>query len=115
VKAFHDFMYNSSEVAQGISDDSHGLIFGLNRFIALILQSSLTFIVTDESGFALEERSQFVVYGIYFGTLGIIFGIASYFAFRRHQQNRTPDNAPLDVAIINRHESQSFNNSQDEN
>jgi len=65
---------NSSEVAQGISDDSYGLIFGINRFFSLILQSLLTLIINDENGLALGERSQFLVYGIYFGSIGVLFG-----------------------------------------
>ncbi|XP_021966986.1 thiamine transporter 1 [Folsomia candida] len=73
----------SSEVAQGISDDSHGLIFGLNRFISLVLQSVLTFVLTDENGLSLDLRPQFLVYGIYFVVLGIVFGIACVITCRR--------------------------------
>lgn len=62
-------------MAQGISDDSYGLIFGVNRFLALSFQSLLTFVVADEKGFALGERSQFIVYGAYFLALGSLFAI----------------------------------------
>lgn len=65
--------FYSAEVAQGISDDSYGLIFGINRFLALSFQSLLTFAVADEKGFALGERDQFFVYGIYFISLGVLF------------------------------------------
>lgn len=77
------FVDCSSEVAQGISDDSHGLIFGLNRFISLVLQSVLTFVLTDENGLSLDLRPQFLVYGIYFVVLGIVFGIACVITCRR--------------------------------
>ena len=70
---------NSAEVAQGISKDSCGLIFGMNTFLALVLQTLLTIIVSDERGLALDERSQFIVYGACFGVLGIAFlGISTY-------------------------------------
>lgn len=98
----------SSEVAQGISDDSYGLIFGLNRFIALVLQSSLTFIVTDEKGLALDERPQFFVYGIYFCVLGVIFGIASVFAFQRFRENMTEGIEPGDHNKIESQEDERY-------
>ncbi len=72
-------------MAQGICDDSHGLIFGLNRFISLILQSLLTFILTDENGLALDERPQFFIYGIYFLVVGLIFGIAAFAVCQKHR------------------------------
>jgi thiamine transporter 2/3 len=67
----------SAEVAQGISDDSYGLIFGINRFVALTIQTVLTFSVADSNGFALMERDQFLVYGFYFGLLGGLFAIVT--------------------------------------
>lgn len=77
------FVASSAEVAQGISDDSYGLIFGINRFLALSFQSLLTFLVADENGFALGERAQFVVYGIYFLCLGGLFAaVTSYTVIR---------------------------------
>jgi hypothetical protein len=68
-------------VAQGISDDSYGLIFGINRFFSLSLQSTLTFVVNDEKGLALGERTQFMVYGVYFGCLGVLFGATALVTF----------------------------------
>ncbi|ODM97712.1 Thiamine transporter 2, partial [Orchesella cincta] len=65
----------SYEVANNITADSSGLIFGINRFFALSFQSLLTFAVADEGGFALGERNQFIVYGAYFLVLGGIFAI----------------------------------------
>jgi hypothetical protein len=49
---------NSAEVAKHLNDDSCGLIFGVNTFIALVLQTVLTVIVVDERGLALETRPQ---------------------------------------------------------
>jgi thiamine transporter 2/3 len=68
---FHLFV--SSEVAQRISEDSYGLIFGINTFLALLVQTILTLIVADDVGLSLDERSQFVVYGGYHGALAGIF------------------------------------------
>ena len=49
---------NSAEVAKHLNDDSCGLIFGVNTFIALVLQTVLTIIVVDEAGLALESHTQ---------------------------------------------------------
>jgi hypothetical protein len=49
---------NSAEVAKNIGEDSYGLIFGVNTFIALALQSVLTLIVVSDTGMALEIRLQ---------------------------------------------------------
>jgi hypothetical protein len=49
---------NSAEVAKNIGEDSYGLIFGVNTFIALVLQSVLTLIVVSDTGMALEIHLQ---------------------------------------------------------
>jgi thiamine transporter 2/3 len=45
-------------VAKNIREDSFGLIFGVNTFIAVALQSVLTLIVVSDTGMALEIRLQ---------------------------------------------------------
>ena len=59
-----------------INPDSYGLIFGINRFMALVFQTILTLVITDEGGFALSERSQFLAYGSYHTGLGVFFALA---------------------------------------
>jgi thiamine transporter 2/3 len=49
---------NSAEVAKNIGEDSYGLIFGVNTFIALALQSVLTLVVVSDVGLALKIRTQ---------------------------------------------------------
>ncbi|XP_023712947.1 folate transporter 1 [Cryptotermes secundus] len=69
----------NAEVAKNIGEDSYGLIFGVNTFMALALQSVLTLIVVSDTGMALEIHLQFLVYGGYFLVLGVVFGcIAVY-------------------------------------
>ncbi|CAH0385477.1 unnamed protein product [Bemisia tabaci] len=64
---------SNSEVAKHIRPDSYALIFGVNQYIALCLQSLLTYVVADK--LALNSRPQFIVYGSYFIILGFIFFI----------------------------------------
>lgn len=68
------YYYFSAEIAKHLADDSYGLIFGINTFIALILQSILTaFVVTDVAGLNLNIFQQFTVYAIYFAILGCTY------------------------------------------
>ncbi len=53
------FLFSFSfEVARHICDDSYGLVFGFNTFLALFFQSILTLIVADDAGLALDPRTQ---------------------------------------------------------
>lgn len=65
----------SAIVAHNLSDDSFGLIFGINTLVALVLQTILTLVVVTDLGYALLPRDQYIVYGSYFLTLAVIFVI----------------------------------------
>lgn len=64
----------SFEIAKFISDDSYGLIFGINTFFALLLQSILTVIVVN-GNLKLDLRSQYFVYGGYYIAISILYMI----------------------------------------
>jgi len=74
----------SFEVAKCISEDSHGLIFGVNIFLALLMQSLLTLVVVNT--LTLDIRQQFYIYGGYFMLLAILYialGIINILRYRR--------------------------------
>ncbi|XP_063704597.1 thiamine transporter 1-like [Culicoides brevitarsis] len=71
----------SAHVAKQLADDSFGLIFGINTFLALVFQTVLTILVTSESGFALDVRQQFVTFGGYFMGLSVIYIIVAVVQF----------------------------------
>ena len=50
--------FYSAEVAKHLTEDSYGLIFGVNTFLALALQSALTLIVVSEGGLGLKIHPQ---------------------------------------------------------
>lgn len=54
----HIYFIYSCEVAKHLNENSYGLIFGVNTFIALVFQSVLTVIVVDERVLALDTRTQ---------------------------------------------------------
>jgi len=76
-------------VATRISNESYGLIFGINTFIAVLVQTLLTIAVTGEDGLALNERNQFKVYGLYNLVLALIFvgGAVMTLISRRRTEN----------------------------
>ncbi|KAL6424323.1 hypothetical protein ACFW04_009848 [Cataglyphis niger] len=61
----------SFEIAKYISEDSYGLIFGVNTFFALSAQSLLTFIVVHTLTLTIQQ--QFFIYGGYFVVLAAIY------------------------------------------
>ena len=63
-------------IAKKMVCDSYGLVFGVNSFIALILQSALTRIVTDKRGFGMQVRDAFLVYASLHAIIAVIFSIS---------------------------------------
>uniref|UniRef100_A0A1I7TVZ0 Reduced folate carrier n=1 Tax=Caenorhabditis tropicalis TaxID=1561998 RepID=A0A1I7TVZ0_9PELO len=62
-----------STLALSLDSRLFGLLFGINTFVALILQSILTAVVIDWQ--KLDIRPQFVVYSIYHLVVAIGFGV----------------------------------------
>lgn len=95
----------SSEIAKYIKEDSYGLIFGINTFVALLFQTILTLVVvTSGIGFALPPRQQYFVYGIFHvlvGVMYIIIGLACWLASKRdyRRASTVPDPASRTVII----------------
>lgn len=76
----------SAEVARYLEDDSFGLVFGFNTFVALILQTIMNIIIIDGAVISLSIEEQYTVYAFYFIIVGIIyfaFAIFEYFNFFR--------------------------------
>lgn len=63
----------SAEVAKQLDEDCFGLIFGFNTFIALALQTILTFLFVSGSVFQCDIFQQFLAYCVFFVVLGVIY------------------------------------------
>lgn len=77
----------SAEVARFLEDDSFGLVFGFNTFVALIMQTIMNILLIDGAVLTLGIEEQFMVYGFYFIVVGIIylaFAVMEYFNFFRN-------------------------------
>ncbi|KAF0045667.1 hypothetical protein F2P81_002196 [Scophthalmus maximus] len=67
------------QIAASLSIQRYALVFGVNTFVALLLQSVLTVVVVDSAGLGLNVFTQFLIYGGYFATISAIFLIAGFF------------------------------------
>lgn len=77
----------SSEISVRIHEDSYGLVFGINTFLALVLQSIMTLVVvTSNIGFGLTPRNQHLVYGLYHLFIAFVFiliGLGTWIASKK--------------------------------
>lgn len=65
---------SSAQIAKKLPDDSYGLIFGINTFIALVLQSLLTVVVVSETfGTNLNIAEQFNIYAYIYLAMGVLY------------------------------------------
>nr|XP_042114400.1 thiamine transporter 1 isoform X2 [Peromyscus maniculatus bairdii] len=61
------------QIAANLSMERYALVFGVNTFIALVLQTLLTLIVVDAKGLGLEITTQFLIYASYFAAISVVF------------------------------------------
>lgn len=61
------------QIASNLSMERYALVFGVNTFIALALQTLLTLIVVDASGLGLDITTQFLIYAGYFALIAVVF------------------------------------------
>ncbi|KAL1770583.1 thiamine transporter 2 [Sigmodon hispidus] len=61
------------QIAVNLSVERYALVFGIDTFIALVIQAIMTLIVADKRGFNLQITTQFLVYGSYFAVIAGVF------------------------------------------
>ncbi|XP_039097853.1 thiamine transporter 1 [Hyaena hyaena] len=61
------------QIAATLSMERYALVFGVNTFIALGLQTLLTLIVVDTNGLGLDITTQFLIYAGYFALIAVVF------------------------------------------
>ncbi|KAK6325593.1 hypothetical protein J4Q44_G00049350 [Coregonus suidteri] len=76
------------QIAANLSMQRYALVFGVNTFIALLLQTLLTVVVVDTVGLGLDIFPQFLIYAIYFAVIAVIFLMAGLYklVLRRRSQ-----------------------------
>nr|XP_045003870.1 thiamine transporter 2 [Jaculus jaculus]XP_045003871.1 thiamine transporter 2 [Jaculus jaculus]XP_045003872.1 thiamine transporter 2 [Jaculus jaculus] len=67
------------QIVVNLSVERYALVFGMDTFIALVIQTIMTVIVVDQRGLNLPISIQFLVYGSYFAVIAGIFLIRSMY------------------------------------
>ncbi|XP_072428011.1 thiamine transporter 2-like isoform X1 [Chiloscyllium punctatum] len=76
------------QIAANLSIERYALLFGINTFVALLLQTILTVIVVDSRGLGLDIITQFLIYGSYFAAISGLFFIRGIYTLIQHGQKR---------------------------
>ncbi|XP_073437419.1 thiamine transporter 2-like [Dendrobates tinctorius] len=82
------------QIAVNLSMERYALMFGMNTFVALALQTIITVIVVDVRGLGLDIIPQFLVYGSYFAVIAGIFFIRSLYILISHHKKKQKENTP---------------------
>ncbi|XP_061571988.1 thiamine transporter 1 [Cololabis saira] len=78
------------QIAASLNVQRYALVFGVNTFAALALQTLLTVVLVDSAGLGLDVFAQFIIYGAYFAIIAVIFLMAALCSWiRRRGQEET--------------------------
>ncbi|XP_072313913.1 solute carrier family 19 member 3b [Eucyclogobius newberryi] len=61
------------QIASNMSMECYALTFGINTFVALLLQTIVTLIVVDDTVLGLDIVTQFIIYGSYYAVISVLF------------------------------------------
>ncbi|GCB67317.1 hypothetical protein scyTo_0013688, partial [Scyliorhinus torazame] len=76
------------QIAANLSMERYALLFGVNTFVALLLQTIMTVIVVDSRGLGLDIITQFLIYGSYFAAISGLFFIRGVYTLIQHRRRR---------------------------
>lgn len=76
------------QLAADLSMERYALVFGVNNFGALALQTVLTSIVVDKGGLSLSIIPQFTVYASYFSAISVVFLLRGVFSVWKAKKKR---------------------------
>ncbi|XP_034404916.1 solute carrier family 19 member 3b [Cyclopterus lumpus] len=74
------------QIASNLSSECYALTFGINTFVALSLQTIITFVVVDEAVLGLDIVTQFIIYGSYYAIISVLFLIRGTFTACKNQR-----------------------------
>ncbi|XP_032361813.1 thiamine transporter 1 [Etheostoma spectabile] len=76
------------QIAASLNMHRYALVFGVNTFMSLLLQSLLTLVVVDSAGLGLDVFTQYLIYGGYFAVISMVFLFAGLckLAYRRRSK-----------------------------
>ncbi|XP_078514444.1 thiamine transporter 1 [Lissotriton helveticus] len=78
------------QIAASLSMERYALVFGVNTFIALALQTIITLIVVDSRGLGLDIFTQFKIYAGYFAAISLIFLVSGAYRAVKTYRSKPP-------------------------
>ncbi|XP_021466642.2 reduced folate transporter [Oncorhynchus mykiss] len=90
-KGFYQFLVPIAifQIASSLTKELCALVFGVNTFLATVLKTIITLIVSDKKGLGLDVHSQFLVYFFYFALLTVIYLGCAAWVIIRHYRNQS--------------------------
>ncbi|KAM9695017.1 reduced folate transporter [Trichechus inunguis] len=85
----------TSQIASSLSKELCALVFGINTFLATVLKTTITVIVSDKRGLGLPVHSQFLVYFGYFLVLSAAYFSGAVLVGLQHCRRARPKPLPL--------------------
>lgn len=85
------------QIAANLNMQRYALVFGVNTFVALLLQSLLTLVVVDSAGLRLDIYTQFLVYGGYFAFISVVFLIAGLNKLYTRRHSKQDDGSSVET------------------
>ncbi|XP_039261582.2 thiamine transporter 2-like [Styela clava] len=82
------------QIAIGLSTERFALVFGINTFAAVVLNSILTLIIVDDAVLGLDAKTQFLFYSVYFAIIAAAYLCHGGYILRKQchiQRNRNLD------------------------
>ncbi|XP_058152341.1 reduced folate transporter isoform X2 [Dasypus novemcinctus] len=83
------------QIASSLSKELCALVFGVNTFLATVLKTTITAIVSDKRGLGLSVHSQFRVYFGYFLLLSVAYFLGGVLVGVRHFQRGCHQRLPV--------------------
>ncbi|CAG5933112.1 unnamed protein product [Menidia menidia] len=89
-RGFYQFLVPVAtfQIASSLTKELCALVFGVNTFFGTILKTTISLIISDKRGLALDVQSQFMVYFSYFTLLTVIYLICAAVVIGRHCRNQ---------------------------
>lgn len=89
-RGFYQFLVPIAtfQIASSLTKELCALVFGINTFLGTILKTIINLIFADKRGLALDVKSQFMVYFVYFIILTIVYFVCAAVVIIRHYRNQ---------------------------
>uniref|UniRef100_A0A1A8S027 Solute carrier family 19 (Folate transporter), member 1 n=1 Tax=Nothobranchius rachovii TaxID=451742 RepID=A0A1A8S027_9TELE len=98
-RGFYQFLVPVAtfQIASSLTKELCALVFGINTFFGTILKTIISLIFTDKRGLALDVKSQFRLYFVYFTILTVVYLVCAAVVIIRHFRSQRGGEAAASV------------------